>query len=84
MLSTTPLVLTTPQHLGYLSKLVKNSPASLAHFQQKCSRGFVPENAQIQTIRASNPAKSGSDFADDALGCVDSSKFLPPDWEFHA
>ena len=39
----------------------------LAHFQQKCSRGFVSENAQIQTNRASNPTKSGSDFVDDAL-----------------
>ena len=41
--------------------------AGLAHFQQKCSRGFVSENAQIQTFSASNPTKSGSDFVDDAL-----------------
>jgi len=40
---------------------------ALAHFQRKCSRGFVPENAQIPTVCASNPTKSGSDFVDDAL-----------------
>ena len=45
----------------------KANDQRLAHFGQKCNRGFVPENAQIQTIRASSPAKSGSDFADDAL-----------------
>ncbi len=38
-----------------------------AHFQQKCSRGFVPENAPVQSFRASDPTKSGSDFACDAL-----------------
>ena len=47
--------------------LQAHHPTPLAHFGEKCNRGFVPENAQIQTIRASNPAKSGSDFADDAL-----------------
>ena len=41
--------------------------AGVAHFQQKCSRGFVSENAQIQTLSASNPTRSGSDFVDDAL-----------------
>ena len=41
--------------------------AGVAHFQQKCRRGFVPENAQIQTFSESNPTKSGSDFVDDAL-----------------
>lgn len=40
----------------------------LAHFQQKCSREFRPENAQNQSCRASNPLKSGFDFVDDALG----------------
>ncbi len=55
----------------------------LAHFQQKacpgldpgCSRGFVPENAPIQSSRASDPTKSGSDFACDAL--VDGLSVLP-------
>ena len=47
--------------------LIGRSIDRLAHFQQKCSRGFVPENAQIQTIRASNPTKSSLDFVDDAL-----------------
>ena len=42
--------------------------APLAHFQQKCRRGFVPENAPIQSLGVSDPTKSGSDFACDALG----------------
>lgn len=39
-----------------------------AHFWQKCRRGFVSENAQNQSSRASIPTKSGSSFVDDALG----------------
>ncbi len=46
----------------------ENRAGTQAHFQQKRVRGVATENAQIQTIRASNPTKSGSDFVDDAQG----------------
>lgn len=37
------------------------------HLQQKSSRGFVSGNAQDQSIVASDPGKSSSDFPDDAI-----------------
>ena len=50
--------------------MVQELDDALAHFQQKCGYGFVSENAQIQKLRASDPTKPGSDFADDALARV--------------
>ena len=56
---------------------------ALAHFQQKCSRGFVPENAPIQSFRVSDPTKSGSDFACDTLG-PGSAIYVPLDHQLAA
>ena len=42
-----------------------------AHFQQKCRRGCVPDNTQIETSIASDPKKSGPDFVEDAIDGLD-------------
>ncbi len=56
--------------LGWLLTMMIAMRAAdrLAHFQQKWRGGFVPENAPIQSSRASDPTKSGLDFVDDAQG----------------
>ena len=56
-----------PREIGKAHGELSAKHESLAHFQQKCRRGFVSENAQDHLGIASNPVKSGLDFADDVI-----------------
>jgi len=43
---------------------------ALAHSEQKCGRGAVPDPAQAQTVRALIPKNAGAGFVDDARASV--------------